>query len=361
MLPFIIAGGIALLTGGIGIKKGMDAKENYSRARAIAEEAEARFHEKKEELEEKREATHKKLEKLGEQKEEILTTSAKSVLSIIQNARTKAELHKYQVNRTELEQLAAIEEDLDAIKAADIGADSAKSLALASLGATGIYGAVATFATASTGTAIGTLSGAAATNATLAWLGGGSLAAGGFGIVGGMWALGGIITGPALAIAGFAMASRSESKLTEATQYAQEADEKIEKMELAIEMLHTLDSGIQETCIALQKLSEAFLGAEAAAQQSKQAMLAAEMAAARKKQGLWNRIKYLFSRGYRQSVELELKSSLDKFDQKIEQLLRVFTAIKQVVQTPLIDPEGKPIAGITYDSKLALAFSNSTE
>lgn len=42
-----------------------------------------------------------------------------------------------------------------------------------------------TFGTASTGTAISALSGAAATNAALAWLGGGTLAAGGGGIVAG--------------------------------------------------------------------------------------------------------------------------------------------------------------------------------
>lgn len=45
--------------------------------------------------------------------------------------------------------------------------------------------AVSTFGTASTGTAIGSLSGAAATNATLAWFGGGSIAAGGLGVTGG--------------------------------------------------------------------------------------------------------------------------------------------------------------------------------
>jgi len=44
---------------------------------------------------------------------------------------------------------------------------------------------VAAFGTASTGTAISGLSGAAATNATLAWLGGGSLAAGGGGVAAG--------------------------------------------------------------------------------------------------------------------------------------------------------------------------------
>ncbi len=46
-------------------------------------------------------------------------------------------------------------------------------------------GVATTFGVASTGTAISTLSGAAATNAALAWLGGGTLAAGGGGMAAG--------------------------------------------------------------------------------------------------------------------------------------------------------------------------------
>jgi hypothetical protein len=49
-----------------------------------------------------------------------------------------------------------------------------------------VLSSVAALATASTGTAIGSLSGAAASSATLAWLGGGSIAAGGFGVTGGI-------------------------------------------------------------------------------------------------------------------------------------------------------------------------------
>ncbi len=49
---------------------------------------------------------------------------------------------------------------------------------------------VASLGTASTGTAISALSGAAATKATIAWLGGGALAAGGLGIAGGTAVLG---------------------------------------------------------------------------------------------------------------------------------------------------------------------------
>jgi hypothetical protein len=66
------------------------------------------------------------------------------------------------------------------------------------------FAAVGALATASTGTAISSLSGAAATSATLAWLGGGAVAAGGGGVAAGTAVLTGVVTGPVvLALAGF--------------------------------------------------------------------------------------------------------------------------------------------------------------
>lgn len=62
--------------------------------------------------------------------------------------------------------------------------------------ALGAWGLVSLIGSASTGTAISTLSGVAATNATLAWFGGGSLATGGAGMAGGFWILGGIVAAP---------------------------------------------------------------------------------------------------------------------------------------------------------------------
>jgi len=57
--------------------------------------------------------------------------------------------------------------------------------AASALASSATFSLVATLGTASTGTAIGSLSGVAATNATLAWLGGGSIAAGGGGVAAG--------------------------------------------------------------------------------------------------------------------------------------------------------------------------------
>ena len=78
----------------------------------------------------------------------------------------------------------------------------------------GILGAVMTFGTAGTGTAISALSGAAATNAAYAVLGGGTVASGGGGVALGMTVLGGIAVVSTLVIAGVVtMAFRWRDKL----------------------------------------------------------------------------------------------------------------------------------------------------
>lgn len=68
---------------------------------------------------------------------------------------------------------------------ANVAAGVAAGTAVASLAPTAMMWVATTFGTASTGTAISTLSGAVATKAALAWLGGGALTAGGAGVAGG--------------------------------------------------------------------------------------------------------------------------------------------------------------------------------
>lgn len=97
--------------------------------------------------------------------------------------------------------------------------------------AAGAYSATMTFAAASTGTAIASLSGAAATNATLAFLGGGSLAAGGLGMAGGIAVLGVLAAGPALAVMGFVALGTSSKKLDDAYSNLSEARKVSEELE----------------------------------------------------------------------------------------------------------------------------------
>lgn len=79
-----------------------------------------------------------------------------------------------------IEQRKALE-----LSATSTGAGVAAGAAVASMAPTAAMWVATTFGTASTGTAISALSGAAATNAALAWLGGGALAAGGGGMAAG--------------------------------------------------------------------------------------------------------------------------------------------------------------------------------
>lgn len=101
------------------------------------------------------------------------------------------------------------------------------------LTAFGAYGAAGALATASTGTAIASLSGAAATNATLAFFGGGSLAVGGLGMAGGTAVLGGLVAGPALAVLGIVVGSKASANLDKAYSNLSKASKFQEEMNTA--------------------------------------------------------------------------------------------------------------------------------
>ncbi|WP_305421171.1 hypothetical protein [Photobacterium leiognathi] len=95
--------------------------------------------------------------------------------------------------------------------------------------AVGAWGLVSVIGSASTGTAIATLSGAAATNATLAWFGGGALAAGGAGMSGGMMVLGGIVAAPMIFFA-TKKANEKTEQLEQATQELKDAFPELEQL-----------------------------------------------------------------------------------------------------------------------------------
>lgn len=87
------------------------------------------------------------------------------------------------------------------------------------------FSATAAWGTASTGAAISGLYGVAATNATLAALGGGALAAGGAGIAGGVAVLTGIVAAPALILAGIGVVVAGRRSRSQALSLAERLDE----------------------------------------------------------------------------------------------------------------------------------------
>lgn len=214
-IPFLLAGA-AVLGAAVGAKKmhdahsdNKDAQYTNRRAREIVDEA-------KEELNERRELTSKALARLGETKVEVLQNNVSDFIDLFGRIRN-IKLGD-SVGLEELQNLRFEAEDMNALK-------EMNSVVLATFqgGVSGVgLGALAAF---------GAYNGAAATNATLAFLGGGSLAAGGLGIAGGTAVLGGIVAAPILVVMGFSMSSKAKankekaySNYAEAKKFSEEVD-----------------------------------------------------------------------------------------------------------------------------------------
>lgn len=139
--------------------------------------------------------------------------------------------------------------ETEAIESTDIArttgaAGGAAGVGVATLGPTAAMAVATTFGTASTGTAISVLSGAAATNAALAWLGGGAIAAGGGGMAAGkiLLALAGPVgwTISGLAIGGSAIYLNKRNK-----EIAEKATQECVKVEVKIRSLETANREIE--------------------------------------------------------------------------------------------------------------------
>jgi hypothetical protein len=220
-LPLLVPIGLgltALATGAYGAKKGYDAIKDNSEAKDLNEEALATYSSAQKFLNISREETNIKIESLGKLKVELYMDILKEYVDIfskIKNIDFDSKLEKeLGLGDLEFEDLLEIKNQV--LKIEELAGGTIAALGSGALAGFGAFGGAGMLATASTGTAISSLSGVAATNATLAWFGGGSLAAGGLGMAGGMAVLGGIVTGPVLAVAGGIFAAKAEEAKNEA-------------------------------------------------------------------------------------------------------------------------------------------------
>lgn len=215
----IILGGLAVAAAVTGVAKGAkgimdnnEAKELNELAKAIVEQSEFN-------LEQAKKHSQASLELLGTAKVTILNMSVKKLLEVfgqIKNVDFEHDGNLGNLSLTEFDvaDFRMLRQEVSFIASSGLGVTGgATSGALAAFGA---YNGVMALGAASTGTSISTLSGAAATNATLAWLGGGPLAAGGYGIAGGTMVLGAVAAGPAMLIAGWYMGAKASKNLDDA-------------------------------------------------------------------------------------------------------------------------------------------------
>ena len=170
----------------------------------------------KERANESRKNCGKAIDKLGKRKVAILDGSIKDFIKEFDKL-NHVELSE-SCGLNELQKLVLDKKSFSDLRelqgvASSLAGGLASGAMAGALTAFGAYGVAGALATASTGTAIASLSGAAATNATLAFFGGGSLAAGGLGMAGGTAVLGGLVAGPALAVLGVIMDAKASKNL----------------------------------------------------------------------------------------------------------------------------------------------------
>lgn len=236
-------------------KKAKEAKELADRMVANIEEENRR----------RREESNRVLSDFGKTKLELLKTCLSPFLGYLKVMGNNYKDKEYEFGgKINLDKL-----DIDTLESIEMNASTAGKIAMASTGvAAALCGivpytttsAVMAFGAASTGTAISSLSGAAATNATLAWLGGGSLAAGGGGMAAGTAVLGtttATTTGVfALAAAGLVASAYYSKKYTEATAYLEEVKKARAKAKLGWAAMEAINQRAIELESVMKRLCE---------------------------------------------------------------------------------------------------------
>ena len=248
--PALLIGAAVLATGAYGAKKTVDAVSTSNKADKVNKEAEEIVEKASRKADEARHLSHAALENLGQMKISALNGLVKPFIDEfrkVKNVKFKAskgleELNKFVIDTNDYQEIDEL-----SIASESLVSGALAGSAMGAVAAFGAYNGVMLLGAASTGTAISSLAGAAASNATLAWLGGGTLAAGGFGIAGGMAVLGGMVAAPALAIFGGVMSSKANQKLEQARAHKWQAKEYKEQMKVARTM-----------CKAIQQRAEMF-------------------------------------------------------------------------------------------------------
>lgn len=235
----IIFGAASLGAAAHGVKKGIEAKNDMDLAKSVNSEAQDIAKRAERKIKESQEDTKTAIEDLGQQKIEVLSGSINDFVETFERIKNVEfqdstgldELRKFTPQSAEFKQLKEV-----SMEAKDVAVNGLSALGGGALLAFGTYNVVmggvgGLLVTATTGTALGSLSGVAATNATLAWLGGGALSVGGLGMAGGMAVLGGIVAGPALALGGSLFAKKADEAYWNAHSNREKAREFAEQAE----------------------------------------------------------------------------------------------------------------------------------
>ncbi|MEW6491474.1 MAG: hypothetical protein AB1589_02825 [Cyanobacteriota bacterium] len=305
MIP-IILGAVAIGSAAFGAFAGASGVANMNEAKEIGERAQKSHERAVSQLKAEWEATNKLAEEYGQLQLDVMMRTIGRFIAFIERIGQRNKKSEKEI----LEGLEGISvQQIKEYRAAVIEAQQfftggAKAIGAAAAGYGGAMGLATSVGVASTGTLIGSLSGAAAWNATLAWLGGGSLAAGGGGMALGSLVLGGITVGPAVLIGGFVLAGEGEKALTKAREYEAQVNAAIANIEAAKDFMQQVKRRITE---------------------------------------LKDLVEFLNDRAVLDLNELESQPSFDKNRDasQFQQVALLVKALAEIMKTPVLDSEGQ--------------------
>jgi hypothetical protein len=208
LIPLLLGGAVAA-SSVFGLKKGADGYSAIKKAKEKAENAQTRGENAVKSLELRRDEVSREAQAYADLMVKVRQETFARFTQFLESLGQRGSMEAIEA----LEEVNITTPQIKEIKIATIETHRVATGAFSAVGAStgagaGATGLVGLLGTASTGTAISGLSGAAATNATLAWLGGGSLAAGGGGMAPG----------------------RGQKALTEATEYEAKVSKEIANM-----------------------------------------------------------------------------------------------------------------------------------
>lgn len=255
-IPFLL-GALAVGAGVIGAAGVIDGIDKTSKAKSTVNNAESRHKRNQKRLKDKSDQTFMIMDNLAKKELETFK-SFQRFSELFEKIKNKPEFEDCSRNGTYIPRYNS-----QKIKEVSIGAEALLSgLVGAALGTAGGYAAagvttsaVFAFGTAGTGAAISGLKGAALTNATLAYLGGGTIAAGGGGMALGGALLTGATLGVGLLVGGIIFSFAGDSTYEKANKVWEEmlkAEKEMEKIYEYMEKLGNLATKFSETFIKVE-------------------------------------------------------------------------------------------------------------
>lgn len=258
VLPLIPAALIAVgaLTGGSGVVLGGKGALDIKKARDELNQSAARYERRREQFEQRVAETNDRLASFGGLQEQALIDVVVRMAEFLRR-------HEKQVRENERLLVDGIDVTMNLVTGPggvdlNVGAWVAGVFGAAGVAAgasAGVAGVASAVGTAGTGAAISGLSGVAAKSATMAWLGGGSLASGGGGMALGATALNVVTAGPALLIGGFVVMGQGQRALTKAKENIAQIAVAIAEMDQSEAGLDGIDSRAAEVRTVLGDLT----------------------------------------------------------------------------------------------------------